>query len=351
MSKILKEDIEHIISDNNIPWDDFRDSTILITGSTGLIGHVLICALSVANNRYRLNIKIIAHGRNIIKGEELALHYGVKFVAGDICKTLSISHITDKLDYIFHCAAITKSADMVAKPVEVINTSIDGMRNVLELAKEMKSKSVVYLSSMEVYGQTGLEQAFESDLGYLDLTNPRSSYPESKRLCENMCACYWSEFGVKVKIVRLARTFGAGTPNDTSDMRVAMQFARKAILGEDIELHTTGESLANCCYTVDAVSGLLILLLKGKNGEVYNVANPKASVSICQMANIVAKEVCGGEINVIIKVPDDVKKFGYAPDVGFVLNIDKIKQLGWNPKYGLAEMYTRMIEDWQSNEK
>ena len=351
MSRILKEDVERIISDSNIPWNDLRNSAVLITGATGLIGNILVNALSAANRKYKLNIRIIAHGRNALKGKTLSLQYGVEFIAGDICESLPISLVTDRVDYIFHCAAITKSADMVAKSVEVINISIDGTRNVLELARKMKSKSIVFLSSMEVYGQTELKQVYESDLGYLDLTNPRSSYPESKRLCENMCACYWSQFGVKVKVARLARTFGAGTPNDDFDMRVAMQFARKAILREDIELHTIGNSLANCCYTADAISGLLILLLKGKNGEAYNIVNSKASVSIRQMADIIAKEICGGNINVIIKVPNDVKKLGYAPDVGFVLNSDKIEQLGWRPQYGIVEMYKRMIADWQNNER
>jgi nucleoside-diphosphate-sugar epimerase len=150
-----------------------------------------------------------------------------------------------------------------------------------------------------------------------------------------------------VKIARLARTFGAGTPNDEDDMRVASQFARKALAGEDIELHTPGNSIANCCYTADAVRGLLIVLIKGRSGEAYNIANPAASATIREMAEIVAGEAAEGKIKVAINVPEDIQKRGYAPDVGYRLNADKLKALGWAPKYGIAEAYRRMIADWR----
>lgn len=346
ISQTLKEDIGNIISDTNIPWEKMKNSTIFITGATGLIGNSLVHTLSAASDKYGLNLRILAHGRNDVKGKLLSKAYGVEFISGDIRKPLLVSLITDKVDYIFHCAAITKSADMVAKPVDVIVTAIDGTRNILEFARAMRSKSVVYLSSMEVYGQVGCDEVSEPDLGYLDLSNPRSSYPESKRLCENLCNCYFAQYGIPVKTARLARTFGAGVPNDDSDMRVAMQFARKAILKENIVLHTSGASIANCCYTADAVSGLLILLLKGENGGSYNISNPDASITIREMAELVARDICESKISVIMEVPVAIANCGYAPDVTMKLNSDKIAQLGWKPRYGIVEMYKRMLSDW-----
>ena len=163
-----------------------------------------------------------------------------------------------------------------------------------------------------------------------------------------MCVAYAAEFGLPTRIARLARTFGAGTPYDESDMRVANQFTRKALAGEDIELHTAGSSMANCCYTADAARGLFTVMLKGKDGEAYNIANPAASTTIRKMAEIVANEVCGGRIKVVVNVPEDIKKRGYAPDVGYTMNVDKLKNLGWSPKYGLVDMYRRMLADWQN---
>lgn len=346
MRRFLKEDIQQIISNENIPWEMFNDSIVLVTGATGLVGSVIVKVLSVANSLHNLSMRIIGHGRNFTKGKQLKEEYGIDFVASDICNPNSpIVDVADRIDFIFHCAALTQSADMVAKPVEVMTTAVDGTRNVLELAKARKCRSFVYLSSMEVYGQIASEVR-ETDLGYLDLSNPRSSYPESKRFCENLCAAYGSEHGVPIKIARLALTFGAGAPDDPSDSRVAMQFARNAVAGADIVLHTTGSSITNCCYTADAITGLLLILLKGKNGEAYNIANPDAVATVREMAEIVAQSVGGGKISVVVNTPEDIAQRGYAPDATMRLNADKLKMLGWQPNYNLGEMYQRMTGDW-----
>jgi nucleoside-diphosphate-sugar epimerase len=350
MSSVLKADISDILSDANIPWEELKGGTVLITGATGLVGGLLARALSAASAEHKLSLRLIAHGRDVGKGNALAQECGLEFTCGDIRNPPLLAGIqADRLDYVFHCAAITKSADMLAKPVDVIETEVEGTKNVLELAKAKCCKSLVYLSSMEAYGQTGMGEVTERDLGYLDISSPRSSYPQSKRLSETMCVAYAAQFGLPVKIARLARSFGAGAPNDPSDMRVATQFARKALAGEDIELHRTGASIANCCYTADAVRGLLTILLKGVGGHVYNVSNPCASATIRQMAELVAEKVCGGKIKVKIKVPEDIEVRGYAPDVGYVMNVEKLKALGWVPKNGMGEMFGRMMTDWQQS--
>lgn len=330
MTDVIHAEIEDVLADSNIPWKDLKDSTVLVTGAGGLIGGALVRVLQAANERLGLNINTIAHTRQ---------------THGDIRHNVDIK---TPPDYIFHCAAITKSAEMVKNPVEVMNTAIDGTRNVLNLALKARSKSVVFLSTMEVYGRAEKSEVCEDDLGYIDLTNPRSSYPESKRFCELLCTAYYTQLGVPVKTARLARTFGGGVSR--SDTRVFAQFARSAVDDTDIILHTEGKSVGNYCYIADAVRGLFTLLLKGENGQAYNIANPNASMTIRQMAELVASEICHGKIKVIFSEPEDIKERGYLYDVGFVLNIDKIKKLGWLPRYGLGEMYERMIADWRHKE-
>jgi nucleoside-diphosphate-sugar epimerase len=345
LTQVLRADLYDIVSDSNIPWSELQDSTMLVTGATGLVGGALIRALAAANAQYQLHLRLLAHGRNQNRGAVLAAECGVEFVDGDIRKAYAVADITDEINYVIHGAALTKSSEMVAQPVEVMATAVDGTRNILNSARDWNCESLVYLSSMEIYGQTELTEVGESDLGYLDLTAPRSSYPESKRFCESLCATYAAQYGVPVKIARLAQTFGAGTPPD--DTRVFAQFARSAAAGENIVLHTAGTSRGNYCYISDTVRGLLTILLKGKNGDAYNIANPDASGTIREMAELVANEVCGGKIKVVINVPKDLPMRGYAPEVGYTLNADKLKALGWEPKFGLAEMYQRILADWQ----
>jgi nucleoside-diphosphate-sugar epimerase len=346
MSKILMADIYEVISDSNIPWHDLIDCVVLVTGATGLVGSALVRALSAASERYDLNVRLIAHGRNEIKGEMLVRETGAKFKSGDISKSSAILNATDKLEYVFHCAAITKSVEMINNPVDIITTEFNGTWNMLELAREKHCKGFVYLSSMEVYGQTGLHEVRESDLGYLDLSSSRSCYPESKRLCEILCNAYAAQYGLPVKIARLTQTFGAGTPKD--DTRVFAQFARNAVAEADIELHTEGKSRGNYCYISDTVRGLLTILLKGKAAEAYNISNPAVSVTVREMAEMVARDICDRKIGVVYKANGDTENRRYATDVSHIISADKLKSLGWSPKYKLDEMYRRMIADWQS---
>lgn len=345
IGRVFQEDLNNIISDCNIPFCEMHGASVLITGATGLIGSALVHTLIAANEKYDLKLNIIGNGRNSKKGEDLRKHGMDSFVNGDIRKPLPDWILPTSVDYIFHCAAITKSTDMVSKPVYVMETTVDGTQNTLDLARSRNCKSFVYLSSMEVYGQTGLNEVKESDLGYLDLSNPRASYPESKRFCEVLCTAYARQYDIPVKIARLAQTFGAGTPQD--DTRIFAQFARSAMSGDDIVLHTKGKSTGNYCYISDTIRALLLLLFKGENSQTYNVSNPDASMTICAMAEVVAKEICSGRIKVKFEIPDNVVKLGYAPESSQRLRIDKIKKLGWQPRYGLTEMYRRLLADWK----
>jgi len=343
VSDILKEDINEIIMDESLPWSSFADCTVLITGATGLIGRLLVLALSSANVKQKLAMRIIAHGRCTEKGAALINECNIDFISGDIRQPIPDQALPYSIDFIFHCAAITTSADMVAKPVDVLLTEAKGTDNILKLAKERSCKSIVYLSSMEVYGHTELAEVRECDLGHIDLSNPRSSYPAGKRFAEALCHAYAAQYDVPVKIARLAQTFGAGTPK--YDTRVFAQFARSVMAQEDIELHTDGSSRGNYCYTTDTIRGLLTVLLIGKNGDVCNISN--VSSTIYEMAKIVAEGTGNREIKVVINTPNDIKKLGYAPAAGYILNADKLKSLGWVPKYGLEDMYKRMLEDWR----
>ena len=203
---------------------------------------------------------------------------------------------------------------------------------------------------MEMYGSFAEfnNNVTETELGYIDPLAVRSNYPESKRLCENLCVAFYSEYDVPVKIARLSQTFGAGIlPGEN---RVFAQFARSAIEGKDIVLHTKGLSEGNYCYTRDTVIGLLLILLNGKNAEAYNVTNPETHTTIADMAKMVCEKLGDNKIKVIFNIPE-TNMFGYAADTKMKLNSDKLKNLGWMPQIGLEEAYRRMMKSMACNEK
>lgn len=332
MSIIFEEDIKSIIKDFDMSV--FDGKTVLVTGATGLIGK--LCVKSLLNSGY--NTQIIALVRD---GEKAKNLFGeskrLSFLIQDINQRISTSR---KVDYIIHAASTTSSRDFVEKPVETIYTAFNGTRNVLEFAKNKRIEGMVYLSSLEVYGVNDFEDIAENSYGYIDILNPRSSYSESKKMVETMCISYGSEYGVPVRIARLAQTFGAGVSK--SDNRVFAQFVNAVINKENIVLHTKGITKRNYCYTTDAVRAIFTILIKGENNNAYNVANESTYCSIAEMAHLLENE----DTKVVYQI-DNVNR-GYNPTVKIKLNANKLNSLGWEAKIGMKEMFERLIEDMKN---
>lgn len=339
-TKVLLQDVRAILESGVL--DSLENgSTVLITGATGLLGSLMVNALARSGKQ----IKVIALARSDEKAraafDSLPDNNCVDICIGDVTELLDIS---GSIDYIIHGASPTNSRFFVEHPVQTIFTALNGTRNILELAKEKQVKKVVYLSSLEAYGvpNGSKEYISETDYGYIDPMQVRSSYSEGKRMAECICASYAKEHGVPVTVARLSQTFGAGV--SYNDGRVFAEFARCAIEGRDIVLHTQGNTVRNYCYTTDAITAIFTLMLKGKTGEAYNITNMDTSVSIREMAELVCTLVPEKSIKVCIDIPDDVTAFGYNPEMVIRLDTRKLQTLGWNATIGLSEMFHRLIE-------
>lgn len=312
--------------------DDLRDATVLITGGTGLVGFNLLQEL--ARVKVSLNIRILALVRNTEKAQRVFAPFlnQVELVCGDVQEELTLS---DSVDYIIHGASITSSKAFVENPVETIMTSVMGVRNMLEFGRGKNIRAMVFLSSMEVYG-TPKDDALltEADVGYLNPLSIRSSYPESKRMSESLCVAYAKEYGVPVKIARLAQTFGPGM--QPGDKRAVVQFLQSALNQKDIKVKASGESSRMYLYTFDAVSALLTILLHGKDGAAYNVANKETYCSIRTLAETIV-EVTGGNSRVLVNTGTEEERRIYPPDSFLRLDTSKIEMLGWCARYNLRE--------------
>ena len=342
---ILREDLEGVLRCPSIPWEALAGKTVFVTGATGLIGTNLVSALLYADQKLQLGLRVVALVRSRERAEkkfagQLQDGCRLEFAVGDVD---ALPAIEGDLDYVIHAASPTSSAYFAQHPVETVRTAVLGTSSMLKLARDKQAKSFLYLSSMEVYGTPQSSEPITEDYPTtVDTMSPRSSYPTAKLMCENLCVCYASEYGVPAKVIRLAQTFGVGVLPD--DGRVFAQFARAAVSRENIVLQTTGESERAYLYTADAVSAILTVLLRGKTGEAYNASNASTFCSIVEMAELVAQQVAGGEIRVEFRLDPAAAKGVYSPPHHLNLCADKLRGLGWEPTRGLKEMYERMIE-------
>lgn len=318
----------------------FAGKTVFISGATGLIGGALIRRFLAFNQGVDSPVRVLALVRDLEKAKRMFSCDGtdsLRFIVGDVTASIACD---EPVDYMIHAASMTSSKAFVTQPAETILTSVKGTFQMLELAREKHVSGFAYLSSMEVYGSPVTdEKIFENHSTNLDTMSVRTSYPESKRLCESLCTAYYSEYGVPAMVVRLTQTFGPGVKYD--DGRVFAEFARCAIEKRDIILHTKGETKRCYLFTEDAVSAILTVLLRGTPGQAYNAANEDTYCSIYKMAQLVAQECAGGQI--VVRIEQDHVERGYAPTLKMNLDTGRLLDLGWRPRTGLREMYTQMI--------
>ena len=322
-------------------FEELKSKRILITGATGLVGQALI---KVA---FQNNMRIIAVVRDVKKAKKLfSAIRDITYIESDL---LRIPLKNYGVDYIIHAAANTSSKAFVEEPVNIIDNTFSGTKHVLELAKINQVKSLVFLSSMEIYGpQKTDEKIEETHSSAIDTMIPRFCYPEAKRISENLCASYYSQYDVPAKVVRLTQTFGPGVRYN--DGRVFAEFARCVIEEKDIILHTKGETRRSYLYTEDAAMAIFTVMIKGIPGEAYNAANEETYCTIYEMAKLVAQKCAHNRIKVIIKDDND-GTYGYAPTLHMNLDTSKLKALGWQPSTNLEDIYKFMIESMINNDE
>lgn len=335
MLDLFKQDIQEFANSFELA-DSISNSTFLITGSTGLIGSSLVKCLLILHK----NIKIVCPVRNLTKAFDMFSKQECDNIEFVECDLSSFDFNTlGCVDYIIHCAAPTSSKFFVERPVDTFTSILNITHNLLTYANNSRVKAFVYVSSVEVYGAIHDDSltVTEDVQGYIDPMAVRSSYSMAKRAAENLCAVYASQYKLPVMVARLTQTTGANiSPNDN---RYVAQFCRLAAIGDDIILFSTGMSAKPICYTMDSVSAILYIMLKGETGSAYNVANEDTYISVKGLA-----EYLRDHFNPSITVKVEInEKMGYAPETKLRICTDKLKALGWTPKYNLHSILSRII--------
>jgi len=351
MNTIIKKDIEEIIKRLGSEINKLSGKRILITGASGLIGSYIAETLAYLNTKKKLDLlcNVIGLQRSkITKNSRLGYllnRSDIKFVQHNSAVPFKPPV---KIDYLIHSAGMSTPAFFLADPLGTIDVNVNGIRWILEYARKEKVKSILYMSSGEIYGNPTAENipTPETYNGNVSTMGPRSSYTSSKRLAETLCLIYFEKYGVPVKIARPFIVYGPGL--DISDRRVMADFMRSGLEGKPIEMLNEGLDTRSYCYISDATVAFFKILLSSKNGEVFNVASDLEEVSIRDLAKLVHK-IC--KISQPVKVrKQDAKFIKDAPNRVFP-DISKLKRtFNYKPKIRIDEGLRRTI-DWNRSYK
>lgn len=343
-----ENELDAILHAGCIPWEKLAGKTVLVTGGTGLIGFHLICALLHGNKRRNPGGCVIALVRDKDKAKgmyrDVLPDPALRFLVGTV---EDLPCIEGQVDYIVHGAGITSSRTMVEKPVETIWTTVQGTRNLLELAKAKKTLGMVFLSSMEVYGRQRAEDPIgEERESILSPGNPRDCYPISKALAESLCLAYAGEYGVPASCIRLSQVLGY-REEASGEKRILHQIVEDIRNGRDIRLLTTGGSKRTYLSMRDTVTAILAVLLRGGAG-IYNAADEDSYCSVRELCELAAHELAQDKVRVIV----EGKEQPQFPKENFLnLSSAKLRGMGWHPSVGLREALGQMMAAREQTEQ
>ncbi|MFA6547759.1 MAG: NAD-dependent epimerase/dehydratase family protein [Candidatus Magasanikbacteria bacterium] len=347
---IIEEDLK-FITDANLPWDKLAGSTILISGANGFLPSYIVGALLYLNEKKLFSkLKVIALVRNKDKALKRFAHYkdreDLKIIVQDVCVPLSLPD--DNIDYVIHAASQASPKYYYTDPVGTFLPNVLGTYNLLAEGALKKIKNFLFFSSSEIYGTMGDGGSLikENDVGKIDPAKIRSCYAEGKRAGETLCLSWFQQYALPVNIIRPFHTYGPGFALD--DGRVFADFVSDVIDNRDLVLKSDGKNVRAFCYVADFVVGALSVLLKGQAGEVYNLGNPRAALSIRDLANLIVGLYPEKKLKVVVKIREQ-NDYYLASEFNISCpSIEKIKQLGWEPVFDIKTGFKRTIESFLS---
>ncbi len=280
--KIVDEDLEHIVQDISDFSKVLQNKTVLVAGGKGFLGTYFVKTLVKLNQIFENPVKIFVLDNLITEKNKTRFDDdNINFVEADISNSIPIK---EKIDYVIHSASIASPPIYRKFPLKTIDVNYQGTRNLLDCAKDNEIRSMLFLSSSEIYGDPSIVPTPENYWGHVSCTGPRACYDESKRLAETACMLYSQLYNIPIKVARPFNVYGPFLRLD--DGRMIPDFMKNAIEKSKINIYSDGTPTRSFCYISDAIRGFFRILLLGEKGSIFNVGNDE-EVSVRQVAELV----------------------------------------------------------------
>jgi len=245
---------------------------VIITGGCGFIGSHIAEYWCSQN----AEVIIIDSLRSGFQANLTGLN--VKLLNQSITNLSEYENYFEGADYIFNLAALVSVPESIEKPKECIDINVNGLLNLLELAKKYKIKKVVHSSSAAVYGD---EPEQPKKLSHKPM--PKSPYGITKLDGEYYCQMYSEQFGVPAISLRYFNVFGA-RQNPKSQYAAAIPiFVNKALQNEEITIYGDGNQTRDFIYVKDVVGANVLAAESQISKGVFNVATEN-TITIKQTA-------------------------------------------------------------------
>ncbi len=307
---IVLSDLEIIKS--KVTLSEFANKKILVTGSNGLIGNYLLNFFAINSAKYKIEVYATSYSQELNKEKynlDIINHF--QYFSWDASTCFPESQIRN-YDFVFFCSGYAQPSKFMSNPTKTILINTSGLASLLE--KLNSDCTFVNMSSSEVYGNPTIIPTPETYTGSTEINHPRASYIFSKILSEIICNSYAKK--MKIRNCRISLTYGPGT--DFNDERVLQQLIKKASVEKNIKLLDDGSALRTYCYITDTIEKIINVCLYGKE-DVYNVANPNGTISIYDLAILIANKL-GGKVS---KTEKSINNLSISAPKAVIMDINR----------------------------
>jgi len=307
---------------------------ILITGGAGFIGSNFVHYMLKKHPGYEMVVldKLTYAGR---KENLQDVWDKIAFIKGDITKREDIEKACKDCDWVVNFAAETHVDRSVIEAGTFVLTDIYGVYNLLEAARKFNISKFEQISTDEVHGHIQ-EGSFEEE----DRLKPRNPYSATKAGAELLCQSYFTTYGLPIVITRSTNNYG---PYQHPEKLIAKTIIY-ALLNKPIPVYGTGENVRDWLHVEDNCEAIDLVLHKGKDGEIYNIA-AKQELKNTQVVKTILR---------LTNKPESLIEFVRdrpGHDMRYSLDIEKIQGLGWKPKIRFEEGIRKTIEWYEQNAK
>ncbi len=305
---------------------------IFVTGGAGFIGTTLARRLVEQN-------EVVAADnlhRDALSGTPLADHPNFTFHEADVLDPDAMTELARGATHVVHCAAIAGVDTVLESPVRTMRVNMIGTYNVLEatLATLNTVERFLDFSTSEVFGTHAykVEETHITTQG--SVGEARWTYAVSKLAGEYFSHSYYDEFGLPTVSVRPFNVFGPGQIGGGA----IRAFIEAALAGRDLTIHGDGSQIRAWCYVDDMVEGTLACLEHpGAVGQTFNIGNPRATVTIYDLAQRI-RRLTGAEVEIVFQ------PLHYADVELRIPNVEKAREvLDFEAKVDLDDGLARTI--------
>jgi UDP-glucuronate decarboxylase len=360
-AQVCAEDLARMLGVLDADLARMSGRTLLITGGAGFLGYYLVQLPLAWNDAHpdRPPIRVVVLD-NYFRGvpgwlDAFADRPDVDLRAHDIRGPLP-EDLGD-VAWIVHAAGVASPTFYRAHPIETMDANITGLRTLLDYAAERVAADAefggfLFFSSSEIYGDPDPSAipTPETYRGFVSCTGPRACYDESKRYGETLCVNFAQQHGVPVRMARPFNNYGPGMK--ITDGRVIADLCRDVLAGRDLVLLSDGSPTRTFCYVSDAVTGYYLALLRGGDGEPYNVGTEQPEITMAELAEALVrngKELFSAALHVVRRTSQEQvylvdNPSRRCPDIGKAR-----RELGYEPVVGLEEGLRRTLVWYAGN--